>query len=72
MGKFARAGLMTGVPLSTNGLCESPADSLNPAGLLILTVAVGSILTLVVWCYRSLLCSRDSDIHGGDRDAGGR
>lgn len=57
---------MTGLAFPFEGICESQATPLNLAGLTIMAVSIGSILTLVVWCYRKVLRLP----HGPNRDQG--
>lgn len=42
----ACAGLLTGV---------FGAEGLNSGGVFFMTVSIGAVLTLVIWCYRRIL-----------------
>ena len=47
-------------------LGEPAEGGLNRAGVIIMTLSIGSILTLVVYCYRRVLGSPNSQEDGPD------
>lgn len=50
------------IGLSFSHASQVPPTGLSPAGLAIMVVSIGAILTLVVWCYGKVL--RRDDRHG--------
>lgn len=62
MNCIVRAGLAAGFSFPKDAAFQSPGEGLTIAGLVIMTVSIGGILTFAILCYRKVLQSgRDDD-----------
>jgi hypothetical protein len=64
------AGLAAG--LSAQAAGGSRSAGLTTAGLVIMMVSIGAILTLLVWCYSRVLRAHGSDGRGAAGKGAGR